>query len=133
MPLFALKLLALAKQHWRLLACVAIIIVAVIVLRKHATDVAAGDIQRIQDAHALEIKQINAARDAEEKQHELNVESLKTSLDEAQKHYDDQVKELGVKKQQRVDEIVRDFKDDPEALAQELIKAVPELQIIEQP
>lgn len=126
-----LKFWTLTKQHWRLVVCVAIIVVTVIVLHRHAVSIASTDIQKIQDAHALEIKQINDARAVEEKQHELNVENLKTSLDQVQKQYDDQIKALDVKKQRQVDDIVRDFKDDPMALAQELVKAVPELQIVE--
>jgi flagellar biosynthesis/type III secretory pathway M-ring protein FliF/YscJ len=122
MPLAIIKIWTAVKKYWSYVVLIVGAIIAFFLFRKQGIDLATN-LQKARDSHDEEIKKINEAREEERRQHELNVKKLQESLDVVQKHYDDAKKDLDSKKKKEIEELVRQFKDDPEALAKKLSEA----------
>lgn len=94
-------------------------IAAVIVFRQREVSFA-DEYQKIKAVHDEELKQIQDARAEEQRQHQANVKKLQDTLDAVQKHYDEAKKDLDTKKKKEIEELVKQYKDDPGALAKKL-------------
>lgn len=110
------------KKYWAYVALVVGAIVSAVLLKQQQTSVA-DQLKQVNDAHAAELKQINDAREAEEKQHLLDEQQLQTTLVSVEKQYDDQKKQLDDQKRAEVIAIVKQYGDDPVALAKKLSDA----------
>lgn len=110
---------AYIKKYWGIAAVVVGAILAFVVFKRQ--DVSFADqLKQIQDAHDAELKQIQAARDEEQKEHLANEKRLQDTLDAVQKQYDSAKKDLDDKKKKEIEDIVKQYGDDPGALAQKL-------------
>lgn len=117
---------AVVKKHWRLvLATFGVVFAAIAgaLLFNRAKSGFADQLKAINDAHATELKQITDARAQEEAQHQLNEKQLQTALDAVQKQYDAAQKQLDDTKKAEVAQLVKQYGDDPNALAQKLSEA----------
>lgn len=113
---------AYVKKYWSLAALVVGTIVGVLLLRREQVGFA-DNLKKLQDAHDEEIKRIQAAREQEQREHEANLKKLQDALDAVQKHYDDAKKDLDDKKKREITDLVKQYGDDPDALAQKLSEA----------
>ncbi len=111
------------KKHWQPFALGLVVVLVVFCfkffLNKKSQDTSA-QIKQMQDAHDTEIKKILDIRDEERHQHEENVKNLQSQLSSIQTVHDKEEKELDVKKTAEIKKIVKDYGDDPSALAQQL-------------
>jgi uncharacterized transporter YbjL len=111
------------KKHWQPFALGLVVVLVVFCfkffLNKKSQDTSA-QIKQMQDAHDTEIKKILNIRDEERHQHEENIKNLQSQLSSIQVVHDKEEKELDVKKTAEIKKIVRDYGDDPSALAQQL-------------
>jgi len=120
--MFFLKVWAWLKKYWGFVALIAGTIAGVFLFRKQ--DVSFADqMKKIQDAHEAEMKQINDARAEEARQHAANQKQLEVALAAVQVQYDAAMKDLDAKKRAEVADIVKQYGDDPVALAQKLSEA----------
>lgn len=110
------------KKYWKYVALVVAIIVTYLLFRKTSIDWLAK-MQEIQDAHDAEIKEIEAAREEERKRNEANIKQLRDALDAVQKKYDAEMKQFDAKKKSEVEQIVKDYGDNPDELAKQLSEA----------
>lgn len=110
------------KKYWSLAALVVGVIAAVFVFRKREISFA-DEFKKINDVHNEELKKIQEARAEEQRQHAENERKLKETLDAVQKHYDDAKKDLDTKKKKEVEDLVKQYKDDPDTLARKLSEA----------
>ena len=113
---------AYVKKYWSLAALVVGVIAAVFVFRKREISFA-DEFKKINDVHNEELKKIQEARAEEQRQHAENERKLKEALDAVQKHYDDAKQDLDSKKKKEVEELVKQYKDDPDTLARKLSEA----------
>lgn len=113
---------AYVKKYWSYAALVLAIIFGYLLFHKEQLDFA-DELKKIQDAHDAEIKKIQDARAAEEKQHEENEKKLQLALDAVQRQYDSAKKDLDDKKKKEIEDLVKQYGDDPTALAQKLSEA----------
>ncbi len=111
------------KKHWQPFALGLVVVLVVfcfkVFLNKKSQDTSA-QIKQMQDAHNIEIKKILDIQDEERHQHEENVKNLQSQLSSIQSVHDKEEKELDVKKTAEIKKIVKDYGDDPSALAQQL-------------
>ena len=114
--------LSYVKKYWGIAALVVGAIVAFFLFKKQDTSFS-DRLKQIQDAHDVELKQIQDARDEEEREHQANEKRLKDTLDAVQQQYDAAQKDLDDKKRQEVEDLVRQYGDDPDALAKKLSEA----------
>jgi uncharacterized membrane-anchored protein YhcB (DUF1043 family) len=120
--MFFLKAWAWLKKYWGIVALVVGAIIGAFMFRKQETSFA-DQMKKIQDAHAAEMKQINDARLEEERQHAANEKQLQVALVAVQVQYDAAMKDLDAKKKAQVADIVKQYGDDPVALAKKLSEA----------
>lgn len=113
---------AYVKKYWSYAALVLAVVFGYFLFHKEQIDFA-DQLKKIQDAHDAELKQIQAARDAEEKQHQENEKKLQAALDAVQKQYDDAKKDLDDKKKKEIEDLVKQYGDNPDVLAQKLSEA----------
>ena len=113
---------AYVKKYWSLVALIAGVIIGVIFFRKEQIDFA-DNLKKINDAHDAEIKAIQEARAEEERQHQANLKKLQDTLDAVQAHYDDAKKDLDDKKKKEIADLVKQYGDNPDVLAQKLSEA----------
>lgn len=113
---------AYVKKYWGIAALIIGAIVAFFVFKRQ--DVSFADqLKKIQDAHDVELKQIQDARAEEQRQHVANEQKLQDTLAVVQKHYDEAQRDLDDKKKREIEQIVKDYGDDPLALAKKLSEA----------
>ena len=110
------------KKYWSYAALVLAVVFGYFLFHKEQVDFSA-ELKKIQDAHDAEIKQIQDARAQEQKEHEANVKKLQDTLDAVQKQYDAAQKDLDDKKKQEIIDLIKQYGDDPSALAQKLSDA----------
>lgn len=110
------------KKYWSYAALALAVVFGFLLFNKEKVDFS-EQLKQIQDAHDAELKQIQAARAQEEQQHDANVKQLQDSLDAVQQHYDLAKKDLDDKKKQEIVDLVKQYGDDPTALAQKLSAA----------
>lgn len=113
---------AYVKKYWSYVALVLAVIFGYLLFRREQVDFA-DQLKKIQDAHDEELKKIQDARAQEEKQHEENEKKLQSALDAVQKQYDDAKKDLDAKKKKEIEDLVKQYGNDPTALAQKLSEA----------
>lgn len=107
------------KKYWGILAIVLGAIIGFLFFRRQSSNTA-DMIKQLNDAHALELKQINDARAAEEAQHQANENQLNAALAAVQKEYDAAQKQLDDTKKAEVAQLVKDYGNQPDVLAQKL-------------
>lgn len=83
----------------------------------------ADSLKKINDAHAVELKQINDAMTQEQKQHDADEAKLQATLATVQKQYDAAQKQLDDQKKAEVAALVKQYSNDPVGLAQKLSEA----------
>lgn len=113
---------AYVKKYWGIAVLVIGALIAFFVF-KHQDVSFADQLKKIQDAHDEELKQIQDARAEEQRQHAANEQKLQDTLAVVQKHYDEAQRDLDDKKKREIEQIVKDFGDDPLALAKKLSEA----------
>lgn len=114
--------IAYIKKYWGIAALVLTAIFGFFLFRKQSTDFV-DNLKKIQDAHDEELKQIQEARDAEEKQHLENEKKLQAALETVQTHYDDAKKDLDSKKKKEIEDLIKQYGDNPDVLAKKLSEA----------
>ena len=108
-----------AKKYWGFVALVVGVIAAVVIFRQREISFA-DEYKKIKDVHDEELKRIQDVRAKEQRQHEANIKQLQDTLEAVQKHYDDAKKDLDTKKKKEIEELVKQYKDDPDTLAKKL-------------
>jgi hypothetical protein len=114
-----LKLWTFVKKYWKILALIVGAIVGFVLFQKQKTSFA-DDLKAINDAHDAEMKAIEAARAEEARKNAENSARLEAALVAVQKQYDEQKRALDAKKKAEIEQIVKDYGDDPNALAKKL-------------
>lgn len=110
------------KKFWSLaLLIIGAVVAFVLFRRKESTFV--DRLQQINALHAEEIQKINSIREEEARQHEANLKQLQDTLDMVQRRYDEAKRNLDDKKRREVEDIVKRFSNDPDALAKKLSEA----------
>lgn len=107
------------KKYWGIAALIIGTVFAVLFLRNR-TETFADQLKKIQDAHDAEIKQIQAARDEEQRQRLADEKRLQDALSAVQQQYDAANKDLDAKKKAEIAVLVKQYGNDPTALAQKL-------------
>lgn len=107
------------KKYWSHLLLVVVLVASTLVIRSQKSEFV-NDMQKVQEAHVVEIQKIQDARVEERKQLEANVKKLEQTLSIVQQQYDSAKKDLDAKKKKEVEEIIELYKDDPETLAKKL-------------
>lgn len=107
------------KKYWSHLLLVVVLVASTLVLRSQKNEFV-NDMQKVQEAHVVEIQKIQDARVEERKLLEANVKKLEQTLSIVQQQYDSAKKDLDAKKKKEVEEIIELYKDDPETLAKKL-------------
>ena len=107
------------KKYWQVGLLLAGVIIGAFIFKK-TDDSFADRLKKIQDAHDEEMKKIEKAHVQEEREHEANVKKLQDTLDTIQKQYDDAKKDLDVSKKKQIENIVKKYHNDPDALAKQL-------------
>lgn len=119
MVIFSRILWAHLKKNWQLILAIVFGIVGLL-LFKRSQNGFLEQVKKIQDAHDVEIKKINAARDEERAAHEANLRQLQKVLADVQRQYDDAKIELDRKKRAEIADIVKKYGNDPQGLADRL-------------
>jgi len=110
------------KKFWSLaLLIIGAVVAFVLFRRKESTFV--DQLQQINALHAEEIQKINSIREEEARQHEANLKQLQDTLDMVQRRYDEAKRNLDDKKRREVEDIVKRFSNNPDALAKKLSEA----------
>jgi len=120
MPLVLLKVWEYVKRHWSVLLIAAVVLVAGFFLFRHQSGTFADQLKQVQTIHAEEVNKIEAARVAEQQQHAANVKQLQDNLDASQRRYDESLKDLDAAKKAQAAAIIKQYGNDPVALAQKL-------------
>ena len=110
------------KKYWQVLLLILGVVISVIVFKK-ADDSFTDKLKKIQDAHDKEIKKIEEARIQEKREHEENLKKLQNTLGVIQKQYDNAKKDLDASKKKEIENIVKKYQNDPNALAKRLSDA----------
>jgi divalent metal cation (Fe/Co/Zn/Cd) transporter len=122
MTIFLIKFWAFVKKYWQVLLLILGVVISVIVFKK-ADDSFIDKLKKIQDAHDKEIKKIEEARVQEKREHEANLKKLQDTLGVIQKQYDNAKKDLDASKKKEIENIVKKYQNDPNALAKRLSDA----------
>jgi len=110
------------KKYWGIAVLVIGTVAGFFLFRKEQSGFA-DNLKKIQEAHDEEIKKIQEARAEEQRQHEANVKKLQDTLVAVQKHYDDAKEALDDKKKKEIADLVKQYGDKPDVLAQKLSEA----------
>lgn len=110
------------KKYWSYAALLLAVIFGYLLFKKEQIDFADA-LKKIQEAHEEEIRKIQEAREEERRQHEANLKRLQDTLDAVQKQYDDAKKDLDTKKKKEIEDLVKQFGDNPDELAKKLSEA----------
>lgn len=122
MNTFFQKAWLIIKKWWGLAALIVMTILGYLFFRREQQSLA-DQFKKLQDSHDQEIKAIDDARIEEEKAHEANLKKMQDTLDAVQKQYDQQEKDLDDKKKAEIADLVKQYSDDPDTLAQKLSEA----------
>lgn len=113
---------AYVKKYWSLALLIVGGVVAFFIFRQREISFA-NEYKKIKDAHDEELKRIQEARAEEKRQHEENQRKLEAALAAVQQQYAEAKKDLDAKKKREIAELVKQYSDDPMALAQKLSEA----------
>lgn len=119
MPVFLSKVWEYIKRHWSVLLIVALVVVGYFYFR-HQSSTFADQMKQVQTIHSEELNKISAAREEEQQKHAANIKQLQDSLDAAQHRYDEALKDLDAAKKAQAAAIIKQYGNDPVALAQKL-------------
>lgn len=120
MPIVLLKVWEYVKRHWSVLLIVAALLATGFFLFRRQSSTFADQLKQVQTIHAEEVNKIEAARAEEQQKHAANVKQLQDSLDAAQHRYDEALKDLDAAKKAQAAAIIKQYGNDPVALAQKL-------------
>jgi len=116
------KFLVTIRTYWQLIFIVLGSIAGFFLFRKQ--EVGFNDtVNKLLKNHSEEIDKINKIREEEKQQHLENEKKLKETLDVIQTQYDIAKKELDDKKKKQIEEIVKQYGNDPVKLAKQLSEA----------
>lgn len=119
MKIFFDKLWIGVKTYWQLFLLILGTIVGYLIFRKQ--EIAFGEsVNKLLESHADQIKKINLIREDEKRQHEENEKRLKEALLAVQTQYDIAKKDLDERKKKEIEDIVKQYGDDPVELAKKL-------------
>lgn len=114
--------LAWIKKYWQLLLLIVATIFGIFFFRRQGSEFAA-DLKAIRDNHENELKRIQDLRDEEKRQHLENQKRLESALATVQEQYDAARKDLDQKKKREIEDIVKQYGDNPTELAKQLSSA----------
>jgi Tfp pilus assembly protein PilO len=107
------------KKYWSYVALFFVFVLGYFLFKRQQLDFV-GELKKIQDAHDEEIKRILQAREEERRQHEANLKQLQDTLSLVQRQYDDAKKDFDARKKKEVEELIKQFGDNPDELAKKL-------------
>ncbi len=110
------------KYAWLFFAVVAGVL-AIVLFRRTPTDMS-DQIDAINKRHEEEIRKIREAEGQRAKEREENQKRLEDTLKQLDQRYKDAMKDLDAQKRAEVDRILKEHRDDPDALAAELADAL---------
>ena len=113
------KLWLYIKKYWQVISMICGGVAAFLLLRKEDKSFQ-DELKKLQNSHDEELKKIQLAHDEERRQHEENVKKLQETLANVQSQYDAAKKELDDEKKKEIEELVKNYGEDPEALSQKL-------------
>ena len=122
MNTFFEKFRAFTRTYWQLFLLVAGGVLGAFLFRKRELGFAES-VSKLMESHAEEMGRINAAREEEKRQHAENEMRLRASLEAVQSQYEIAKKELDDKKKKEIEEIVKQYGNDPVELAKQLSAA----------
>lgn len=110
------------KKYWQYALLIGLAIFAYFFFKKKTFDFA-EQLQIIQDLHEEELRKITVAREEERLLRIENEEKLKDSLANITHQYEKAKQDLDEKKLKEIEEIVKKYSNNPEALAKKLSEA----------
>jgi len=110
------------KKYWQVMLLGLSVLATVVLFKKQQSDFA-NELKKINDAHQAEVDAINKARQEEIDQHNRDEKVLKDALAAAQKEYDAASKSLDEQKKKEIEQLVKQYSNDPTQLAQKLSDA----------
>lgn len=114
---------AFTKKYAWVFFAVAAGVLAIILFRRSPTDLA-DQLNEINRRHEEEIRRIREAEEKRLHEREENQRRLEETLKQLDDRYKKAISDLDAQKRTEVDRILRDHGDDPNALAEELAKAL---------
>ena len=121
MKLFFKKFATTLKKYWQIFLLITLVIVFFIFNRKKNIDFSQR-LEEIQASHQAELEKIEKIRKQERLEHEENEKKLKQTLELLQAKYDEQMRIFDAKQKAEVEKLVKLYKNDPVALAEEVSK-----------
>ena len=116
------SLLAFVKKYWQYALIVALLACGWFYFHKQSTKLS-DEISRLNNIHDAEIATINRVRAEEIKALQDNIAKLQLDLSDVQDKYKKQIDDLGNKKKDNVQKIIKDYNGDPTVLANQLSKS----------
>jgi phage-related tail protein len=123
MPILLKTIWTYIKTYWSYIVLAIIAIIGILTMRQGMLQTFVEQFKKINDAHDEEMKLVEDAREKEEQKHKENLEQLQKTLATIQQQYDIAKKELDIKKQQEIEDIIVKYSDDPKGLAERLSKS----------
>ena len=121
MKLFFKKFATTLKKYWQIFLLITLVIVFFIFNRKKNVDFSQR-LEEIQASHQAELEKIENIRKQERLEHEENEKKLRQTLELLQAKYDEQMRIFDAKQKAEVEKLVKLYKNDPVALAEEVSK-----------
>lgn len=132
MSIVSIKLWDLLKKHWQpiLVGIAAIIIVLQVrsFFVKRENDLLRREsalltkLEDLDKEHKIQIEKIKKAYEDEQKRREENIKRLEEALKNSKEKYCTLVKDLEEKKKKNISSLVKDYKEDPQGLAEKVKK-----------
>jgi len=121
MKLFLKKFATTLKKYWQMFLLITLVVVFFIFNRRRNIDFSQR-LEQIQTTHQVELAKIEKISQQERQEHEENEKKLRQTLQLLQAKYDEQMREFDDKLKVEVEKLVKQYKNDPVALAQEISK-----------
>jgi hypothetical protein len=121
MKLFFKKFATTLKKYWHMFLLVTLVVAFFIFNRKKNIDFSQR-LEEIQATHQAELAKIEKIRQQERLEHEENEKKLRQTLELLQAKYDEQMRVFDNKLKAEVEKLVKLYKNDPVALAEEVSK-----------
>jgi hypothetical protein len=119
MEIFFKKLWVSIKTYWQLILLIAGGVVSYVMFRRQE-NLFTQNINNLLESHKEQIEKINVIREEERKQRAENERKLREALDTVQAQYDIAKKDLDNKKKKEIEDIVKQYGNDPVELAKQL-------------
>jgi flagellar motility protein MotE (MotC chaperone) len=107
------------KKYWQTILLVVACTCAYNMIQKSREGVA-ETLHKMQEAHEEELAKVNSIREEERRQHEANLAQLQASLEAEKKVYEEKKQVFEEKRNTEIVNLVKQYGDDPSALAQKL-------------